>query len=87
MATATMNLNEAKTHFSNVIANVVDGGMTITITRYGRKVAQIVPFAPRKRRRSGAMPEFANKIDDSRVDWFADGSDIWEVCDGNQTLA
>ena len=39
-----LNLNEAKTNFSNVIANVENNLVTVTIMRYGHPVAQIVPI-------------------------------------------
>lgn len=42
-----MNVHEAKTHFSHILARV-EGGEEITISRDGREVARIVPVrAPR----------------------------------------
>ena len=40
----TLNVNEAKTNFSNVLANVENNLVTITIMRYGHPIAQIVPI-------------------------------------------
>ena len=41
---AILNINEAKTNFSNVIASVENNLITVTIMRHGRPVAQIVPI-------------------------------------------
>ena len=37
-----LNVNEAKTNFSNVLATVENDLVTVTIMRYGHPVAQIV---------------------------------------------
>ena len=39
-----LNVNEAKTNFSNVLAAVENDLVTVTIMRYGHPVAQIVPI-------------------------------------------
>jgi prevent-host-death family protein len=43
----TLGIYEAKTHFSEVIDEVVDGE-TVVITRHGHPVARIVPEPPDK---------------------------------------
>lgn len=45
---------EAKTHFSALIKDAQDGE-TITVTKNGEPVAQIVPFQERRSERSEAM--------------------------------
>ena len=39
----TLNVNEAKTHFSGLISEVERSLASFTIMRYGRPVARIVP--------------------------------------------
>ena len=39
-----LNVNEAKTNFSNILANVENNLVTVTIMRYGHPIAQIVPI-------------------------------------------
>ena len=72
----TMNVYEAKTKFSNLLSNVEDNKVTVTIVRYGRPVAQIVPVR-RKRRSLAPVPELVGgKI---TGDIFADTSEAWEA--------
>ena len=52
--THTVNVHEAKTHLSRLLAEVEAGG-DVVIGRAGRPVARLVPFTATKRRRvSGA---------------------------------
>lgn len=44
-----MNLYDAKTHFSKVIAHVADTGETYIIARNGKPVAKIVPLTAAER--------------------------------------
>ncbi len=44
-AQAAVNVHEAKTHFSKLIARV-QGGEEITIAKAGRPVAKLVPLGP-----------------------------------------
>ena len=46
-----VNIHEAKTHLSRLIARVVRGE-EITLAKAGRPVAKIVPIAPRVGRRA-----------------------------------
>lgn len=41
----TMNLNEAKAHLSGVVSHVSTSRIPVTILRYGKAVARIVPIA------------------------------------------
>ena len=41
----TMNLNEAKAHLSGVVNHVSTSRIPVTILRYGKAVARIVPIA------------------------------------------
>jgi len=44
MTSETVGAFEAKTHFSDLLARATSGE-TITVTKHGQPVAQIVPFA------------------------------------------
>ena len=69
-----LNVNEAKTKFSNILANVENNRVTVTIMRYGHPIAQIVPIKRHNR----------TKIDPvlSRISYTGDlcenESDDWE---------
>lgn len=74
----TMNVNEAKASFSNVLSHVQNERVTVTIMRYGHPVAQIVPFA--KRRNMKPDPFLAKvKVSGSLFD---DDSSDWEAMNG-----
>ena len=45
----TVTVHEAKTHLSALIADVQDRNERIIICRYGRAVAEIIPFRKSKR--------------------------------------
>ena len=49
----SVNVHEAKTHLSRLLARV-EAGEEIVLSRHGRAVARLVPLA-RARRRPGAM--------------------------------
>ncbi|MBX3098494.1 MAG: type II toxin-antitoxin system Phd/YefM family antitoxin [Salinibacterium sp.] len=55
---ATVNVYEAKSHFSQLLARV-EGGEEIVIARHGRPVARLVPLAIRPNRTPGL---FAGQI-------------------------
>lgn len=57
----TVQINEAETSFSALL-NAVEGGEEITITRYGRIVARMIPGV----RRSDAIP-LHSRWGDSRM--------------------
>jgi prevent-host-death family protein len=52
---ATYSLNEAKTHLSKLL-EAVQRGEEITITRYGKKVAKLVPIHKPGKRKLGFYP-------------------------------
>lgn len=43
----TVNIYDAKTRFSQLVARV-EKGERVTISRHGRPVAQLVPYAPER---------------------------------------
>ena len=52
-----LNVHEAKARFSGVLSEVENDLTVITIMRYGRPVAKIVPIAPK--RNLSPLPGFA----------------------------
>lgn len=50
-----LNVNEAKTRFSNVLANVENNLVTVTIMRYGHPIAQIVPIKRHNRTKTDPL--------------------------------
>jgi len=54
MKTNTVNVHDAKTHLSKLIARA-EKGECITIARAGKAVAQLGPMVRTGRRRSGAV--------------------------------
>ena len=48
---ATVNINEAKTHFSKLVDRVLQGE-EVVIAKAGRPVARLVPLPPRVPRRT-----------------------------------
>ena len=51
---ATVNVREAKTHLSRLLAQV-EAGQEVVIARNGTPVAQLVPVKRRGKRRFGAL--------------------------------
>ena len=70
-----LNVYEAKSNLSGVLADVENKLSVFTILRYGRPIARIVPISPK--RNMGPLPGFAGKVK-MHGDWFADESDDWE---------
>ena len=70
-----MSVHEAKANFSGILSEVEDKLTIITIMRYGRPVAKIVPIAPK--RNMSPLPGFAGKVK-MHGDWFGDNSSDWE---------
>ncbi len=69
---SVLSVHEAKTHFSSILAEVENNMESVTIVRYGRPVAQLVPL--RKNKRNFApIPQIAGKID-VKCDLFGDDS-------------
>lgn len=80
---ATLSVHETKTNFSSVLAAVERDAATLTIVRYGRPIARIVPIK-RKGRSLKPMVGIAGKIK-VRYDLFADSSGDWEACNAVAT--
>lgn len=57
---STVSIHEAKTHLSALIAEVERLGEKVTICRYGRPVAELVPI--RGGRRTEVDPELSGVI-------------------------
>ncbi len=70
-----MNVNEAKSNFSSMLAEVESGLVSFTIMRYGRPIARIVPIE--RTRRIRPIPGYGTKIAVTG-DLFADDSALWE---------
>ena len=70
-----MSVHEAKANFSAILSEVEDKLTIITIMRYGRPVAKIVPIAPK--RNMSPLPGFVGKVR-MHGDWFGDNSSDWE---------
>lgn len=72
--TATLNVNEAKTNFSSVLADVQAHRQIVTILRYGRPIAQIVPILRHNRTKTDPL---LSKIV-VKGDILANDADEWE---------
>ena len=70
-----MSVHEAKANFSGILSEVEDKLTIITIMRYGRPVAKIVPIVPK--RNMSPLPGFVGKVK-MHGDWFRDNSSDWE---------
>ena len=70
-----LKVHEAKANFSGVLSEVENNLTVITILRYGRPVAKIVPVTPE--RDMSPLPGFAGQVR-MKGDWFADESSDWE---------
>lgn len=79
----TMNVNEAKTHFSSLVSEVEKNMVAFTIMRYGRPVARLVPLES-PRRSFKPIPGLAGKIK-VKCDLFDDSSSDWDACDASAT--
>ena len=79
----TMNVNEAKTHFSSLVSEAEKNMVSFTIMRYGRPVARLVPLET-PRRSFKPIPGLAGKIK-VKCDLFDDSSSDWEACDASAT--
>jgi prevent-host-death family protein len=45
----TISIHEAKAHFSEVLSEVQEEGISVILSRYGHPVAEIKPLSPRER--------------------------------------
>lgn len=74
-----MSIYQAKTHLSQLVAQVEDGE-EITITRHGRPVARLVPHGRRRARRNPGfwrgrvtLPEDGDSFSDADArDWYGE---------------
>ena len=73
--TAAVNVNEAKSNFSGLLAEVETRLASFTIMRYGHPVARLVPIEPVRKIRP--LPGYGRNIA-IKGDLFADDSDLWE---------
>ena len=74
MSRKTVNVHEAKTHLSRLLAEVENGG-EVTIARAGRPVARLVPAGPPQKRELGLergqiwiAPDFDDPMPDAWLD-------------------
>ena len=74
----TMNLNEAKARFSGVISHVSTSRVPVTILRYGKAVARIVPIV--EERSLEPDPRLCG-VSIADADLFDDSSTMFEVMD------
>ena len=70
-----MNMNEAKANFSSLLSFVRKDRVTVTIMRYGRPIAQIVPC--RSTRRTDTDPVLSQV--QIKGSLFEDVSSDWEA--------
>lgn len=61
------NVHQAKTHLSKIL-KLLESNDEIIISRYGKRIARIVPYHPRQtKRKFGAMKDLA-KFDETLFD-------------------
>ena len=72
---AAVNVNEAKSNFSGLLAEVESRFASFTILRYGHPVARLVPVEPVRKIRP--LPGYGRKIA-IKGDLFSDDSGLWE---------
>lgn len=70
-----MNVNQAKSRFSSVLAELERTRIPVTITRYGHPVAKLVPIL--RTRDVSPIPGLEGRVEFTG-DWFADEADEWE---------
>ncbi len=58
-----VNVHEAKTHLSRLLTRV-NGGEEVTISRYGRPVARLVPCQPSRQNRKGGADRGLFRVPD-----------------------
>ena len=63
----TFNVQQTKTHLSQILKLLAQGEQ-IVITRYGKPVAQIIPYAPQKAQRKFGALKGKAKLDDTFFD-------------------
>jgi len=77
----TVNIHEAKTHLSELVAKV-ESGEEIIIARSGKPVARLCPFASKKEKKVKRKPGFAKGlIPDSDVERLLDPALDQEIAD------
>lgn len=73
--TTAVNVHEAKTHFSAILAEVESRLATYTVMRYGHPVARIIPIE--RTRKIRPLPGYGTKIG-VKGNLFADDAALWE---------
>jgi len=71
----TLNINEAKTNFSGMLAEVESRLVSFTILKYGHPIARVVPVEPVRTIRP--LAGYGRRIS-VKGDLFADDSALWE---------
>lgn len=67
----TVNINEAKSHFSSLISSVETTGEPVIICRYGKAVARLVPMSRGRRTKTSPLL--------SQVEFLADPTESTEA--------
>lgn len=70
-----LNVNQAKTNFSGMLAEVESRLATFTILKYGRPIARVVPIEPV--RKIQPLAKYGTRIS-IKGDLFSDDSNLWE---------
>ena len=73
--TTTMSVNEAKANFSGMLSEVESGVVYLTIMRYGRPIARVVPIE--RTRKIRPLAGYGTKIA-VKGNLFSDDSALWE---------
>lgn len=63
----TFSVHHAKTHLSRILTTL-DKDDEVVITRYGKPVARLIPYAPRITKRQPGRLKNQFKVDDSFFD-------------------
>jgi len=70
-----LNVNEAKTNFSGMLAEVESRMVSFTILKYGHPIARVVPIEPVRKIRP--LAGYGSKIA-IKGDLFSDDSELWD---------
>ncbi|MFK7942601.1 MAG: type II toxin-antitoxin system Phd/YefM family antitoxin [Paracoccaceae bacterium] len=74
---STVNIHDAKTNLSRLIAEVEKGG-EVVIARAGKPIARLVPVAPKPKRTFGSMKHLIGDIPDEAFAPMTDEEDLKE---------
>lgn len=75
-----LNIHEAKAGFSSLLAAVENEMITVTIMRYGKPIAKLMPIV--RRRSTKPMRKYVGKV---KIvgDVFGDTTGDWEAANGS----